>query len=129
MDKSPIDAGLRAVWAIFRPELREETRRRTKVIRNLPESVCPDNKVTPELAARKNLRLAPIVVGGGRVPGAVRAPRARRGAGGDLHRPGKRGPALGITLILATQRPDAKSLPTGISANAILRFRLKVMGQ
>jgi S-DNA-T family DNA segregation ATPase FtsK/SpoIIIE len=25
----------------------------------------------------------------------------------------KRGPALGIILILATQRPDAKSLPTG----------------
>ena len=44
MDKSPIDAGLRAVWAIFQPELREETRRRTKVIRNLPESVCPTTR-------------------------------------------------------------------------------------
>ena len=41
----------------------------------------------------------------------------------------KRGPALGIFLILATQRPDAKSLPTGISANAVLRMCLKVMGQ
>ena len=41
----------------------------------------------------------------------------------------KRGPALGIVLILATQRPDAKSLPTGISANAVLRMCLKVMGQ
>src|SRR5205807_9844407 len=34
----------------------------------------------------------------------------------------------GITLILATQRPDANSIPTGISANAVLRFCLKVMG-
>jgi S-DNA-T family DNA segregation ATPase FtsK/SpoIIIE len=41
----------------------------------------------------------------------------------------KRGPATGIALVLATQRPDAKSLPTGISANAVLRFCLKVMGQ
>ena len=41
----------------------------------------------------------------------------------------KRGPATGIILILATQRPDAKSLPTGISANAVLRMCLKVMGQ
>ena len=41
----------------------------------------------------------------------------------------KRGPATGIVLILATQRPDAKSLPTGISANAVLRMCLKVMGQ
>lgn len=41
----------------------------------------------------------------------------------------KRGPALGITVLLATQRPDSKSLPTGISANATLRWCLKVMGQ
>ena len=40
----------------------------------------------------------------------------------------KRGPAVGMVLILATQRPDAKSLPTGISANAALRLCLKVMG-
>jgi S-DNA-T family DNA segregation ATPase FtsK/SpoIIIE len=32
-------------------------------------------------------------------------------------------------LVLATQRPDAKSLPTGVSANVSLRFCLKVAGQ
>ena len=31
--------------------------------------------------------------------------------------------------MLATQRPDAKSLPTGISANVSTRFCLKVQGQ
>jgi hypothetical protein len=41
----------------------------------------------------------------------------------------KRGPALGILIMLATQRPDAKSIPTGISANAVLRLCLKVQGQ
>jgi S-DNA-T family DNA segregation ATPase FtsK/SpoIIIE len=41
----------------------------------------------------------------------------------------RRGPALGIVPAFATQRPDAKSLPTAISANAVLRFCLKVMGQ
>ena len=40
----------------------------------------------------------------------------------------RRGPAAGIIPIFATQRPDAKSLPTGISGNAVLRFCLKVMG-
>jgi S-DNA-T family DNA segregation ATPase FtsK/SpoIIIE len=39
----------------------------------------------------------------------------------------RRGPATGIIVVFATQRPDAKSLPTGISGNAILRFALKVM--
>ncbi|WIV60017.1 FtsK/SpoIIIE domain-containing protein [Amycolatopsis nalaikhensis] len=109
-------------------ELREEMRRRTKVIRALPESVCPDNKVTPELAARKDLRLAPIVVGVDECQ--VWFEHDKHGAEFeeicvDL---AKRGPALGIILILATQRPDAKSLPTGISANAILRYCLKVQG-
>jgi S-DNA-T family DNA segregation ATPase FtsK/SpoIIIE len=31
----------------------------------------------------------------------------------------KRGPVLGFVLIVATQRPDTKSLPTGISAKRI----------
>jgi S-DNA-T family DNA segregation ATPase FtsK/SpoIIIE len=41
----------------------------------------------------------------------------------------KRGPATGIVLLLATQRPDSKSIPTQISDNAIFRFCLKVAGQ
>jgi len=40
----------------------------------------------------------------------------------------RRGPSVGIVPLFATQRPDAKSLPTGISANAVLRFCLKVIG-
>lgn len=41
----------------------------------------------------------------------------------------KRGRALGVMLILATQRPDKDSLPTGVSANVGTRFCLRVMGQ
>ena len=37
--------------------------------------------------------------------------------------------ALGTILLLATQRPDKDSLPTGISANVGIRFCLRVMGQ
>ena len=94
-----------------------------KVIRGLPRDICPESKVTPELADRKSLGLHPIVHRRRRVPEVVRAPRATarssRSICTDLV---KRGPALGIMLILATQRPDAKSLPTGISANAVLRL-------
>jgi DNA segregation ATPase FtsK/SpoIIIE, S-DNA-T family len=32
-------------------------------------------------------------------------------------------------LIIATQRPDKASLPTGVSGNVSTRFCLKVMGQ
>jgi len=41
----------------------------------------------------------------------------------------KIGPAFGVFLVLATQRPDAQSLPTGVSSNVSQRFALKVMDQ
>jgi S-DNA-T family DNA segregation ATPase FtsK/SpoIIIE len=109
--------------------LREEMRRRTKVIRGLPRDICPENKVTPDLAARRSLGLHPVTIGVDECQVMFEHPQ--HGAEfeeicTDLV---KRGPALGITLILATQRPDAKAIPTGISANAVLRICLKVMGQ
>ncbi|MBT2440064.1 cell division protein FtsK [Streptomyces sp. ISL-36] len=110
-------------------ELKEELRRRAKVIKSLPRSRCPESKVTPALADDKSLGLHPIVVGFDECQ--VPFEHAEHGAEieaicTDLV---KRGPALGIVTLFGTQRPDAKSLPTGISANAILRFCLKVMGQ
>ena len=67
--------------------------------------------MTPELASDKRLGLHPIVDRRRRVPGAVRAPRVRRGDGAIATDLAKRGPALGIMQMLATQRPDAKSIP------------------
>ena len=109
--------------------LREEMRRRTKVIRGLPRDICPENKVTPELASNRSLRLHPIVIPVDECQ--VMFDHPQHGAefeeiATDLT---KRGPALGIELLLATQRPDAKSIPTPISAAAVLRICLKVMGQ
>ncbi|MET9654610.1 cell division protein FtsK [Streptomyces sp. NPDC006460] len=110
-------------------ELRDELRRRAKMIRSLPRDICPESKVTSELANMKNLGLHPIVVGVDECQVWFEHPK--HGAEfeeicTDLV---KRGPATGIVLLLATQRPDAKALPTGISANASARFCLKVMGQ
>ncbi|GAB3914630.1 cell division protein FtsK [Kibdelosporangium lantanae] len=109
--------------------LREELRRRAKVIRELPKDLCPENKVTPDLSSKKSLGLHPIVIGVDECQ--VWFEHSDYGKEfeeicTDLV---KRGPALGIILILATQRPDAKSIPTGIAANAIMRYCLKVSGQ
>ena len=109
--------------------LREELRRRTKVIRGLPRDICPENKVTPDLAAKKSLGLHPVTVLVDECQVMFEHPQ--HGAefeeiATDLV---KRGPALGMLIWLAIQRPDAKSIPTGISANAVLRMCLKVMGQ
>ncbi|MEW1720847.1 cell division protein FtsK [Streptomyces sp. NPDC093109] len=110
-------------------ELRKELRRRAKMIRSLPRDVCPESKVTSELANKPTLGLHPIVIGVDECQVWFEHPK--HGAEfeeicTDLV---KRGPATGIVLLLATQRPDAKALPTGISANASARFCLKVMGQ
>ncbi|MEU3441793.1 cell division protein FtsK [Streptomyces griseoincarnatus] len=108
-------------------ELREELRRRAKVIRGLPSHRCPESKVTPALASDKTLGLHPIVVGFDE----CQVPFEHEKYGAELESictdVAKRGPALGIVGMFATQRPDAKSLPPGISNNAVLRFCLKVM--
>lgn len=110
-------------------ELRDELRRRTKVIRGLPRDLCPESKVTAELAGKPSLGLFPIVLGVDECQVWFEHPIH----GGEFEQictdVVKRGPAVGIIVVLATQRPDAKSLPTGISANASVRFCLKVMGQ
>ncbi|MET7731605.1 cell division protein FtsK [Streptomyces sp. NPDC005402] len=109
-------------------EIKAELRRRAKVIKALPRSRCPESKVTPALANDKSLGLHPVAISIDECQ--VLFEHEKYGAElesicTDIT---KRGPALGIIGMYATQRPDAKSLPTGISANAVLRFALKVMG-
>jgi DNA segregation ATPase FtsK/SpoIIIE, S-DNA-T family len=109
--------------------LQAELRRRARVIRDLPRDLCPENKVTPHLAGLRSYRLHPIVVEVDECQRWFEHPTygsELQAISEDLVR---RGPAFGIIAIFATQRPDAKSLPTAISANAVLRFCLKVMGQ
>lgn len=121
-DVEEIEYGLAAMR-----ELRTEMRRRTKVIQSLPLDRVRESKVTPELASDKSLGLHPIVL----VVDECQRWFEHKDHGQELTEIAedlvRRGPALGIIAVFATQRPDAKSLPTGISGNAILRFALKVM--
>ncbi|MFW6721013.1 cell division protein FtsK [Streptomyces sp. MAR4 CNY-716] len=110
-------------------EVREELRRRTKVIRSLPRDICPESKVTSELASKRSLGLHPITIGVDECQVLFEHPEHGKEFEEICTDLVKRGPATGIVLLLATQRPDAKALPTGISANASARWCLKVMGQ
>lgn len=106
-----------------------EMRRRYALLRRLPKEVCPEAKVTDELASDRSLGLHPIFAAYDETQ--VMFEHATHGKRieqlvTDLV---KRGPAVGIMVWLATQRPDSTSIPTGISANAVLRVCLKVMGQ
>ena len=108
-------------------DLRAEMSRRYKVVRSLPERICPEGKVTPALAERKDLGLHPIVLAIDETHYAFEHPEYGKQIEADVTDLVKRGPAVGIIVILATQRPDAKSIPPGISTSAVLRFALKVM--
>jgi len=115
-------ASLRQVYEV-------ELIRRAETIRRLPTDLRPENKVTPQLAAKRSLGLHPLVFIIDECQEAFSHPTHKDEFDRYATAITKRGPALGIILLLATQRPDAKSLPTGISSNIGIRFCLRVMGQ
>jgi S-DNA-T family DNA segregation ATPase FtsK/SpoIIIE len=109
--------------------LRQECVRRAKTIKGLPRAVCPENKVTSQLASRPELGLHPLVVAIDECQELFSHPEFGAEAGELAEKNIKLGRALGIILLLATQRPDARSLPTGVSANVGIRLCHRVMGQ
>jgi S-DNA-T family DNA segregation ATPase FtsK/SpoIIIE len=109
--------------------LRAELERRSAALKRIDKSERPDGKVTRELAARQSLRLRPIVAVFDEVQNLLMHPQLGAQAAEDAAYVIRIGRAYGIVLVLATQRPDATSLPTAISGNMSARFCLKVPGQ
>ncbi|MEU9185933.1 cell division protein FtsK [Streptomyces sp. NPDC048484] len=107
----------------------KDLERRAKVISSLPKDKCPENKVTPQLAANRSLGLHPLVLAIDECQELFSHEKYGKEAGSLCTSIIKRGRALGVILLLATQRPDKDSLPPAISANVGTRFCLRVMGQ
>ncbi|GAA3759614.1 S-DNA-T family DNA segregation ATPase FtsK/SpoIIIE [Spinactinospora alkalitolerans] len=110
-------------------EVRKELLRRADVIANLPRDICPENKVTPELAAKKTLGLHPILIGIDECQMLFEHKQYGEEAGAIAEEIIRLGPALGIILVVATQRPDKDAIPTGVASNVGLRMCFKVTGQ
>jgi DNA segregation ATPase FtsK/SpoIIIE, S-DNA-T family len=108
-------------------EVQGEVRRRSKVIRELPRELAPESKITPQLVKLRQYRLHPIVIAVDECQRWFEHPEHGKEFEAICDDLVRRAPAVGIMLLLATQRPDARSLPKGISANAVLRLCLKVM--
>jgi len=116
-------------------DLKEEVERRAELLENLTRAgKCRESKVTPELARDKSLGLHPVVyvidecqlcfdTGSG----------AAKKLGDEITELAEYivrvGPAAGVSMIPATQRPDSNSLPAGIRANVQYRFCLRVADQ
>lgn len=109
-------------------EVHGELERRAAVLAKLPRHIVPDGKVTPELA-RSHKALRPLVMVVDEAQEVFSHSEFGDEAGKLAEAIIKRGRALAVILVLATQRPDAKSLPTGVSTNVGVRFCLRVMDQ
>jgi S-DNA-T family DNA segregation ATPase FtsK/SpoIIIE len=110
-------------------QLRREVERRTEALKALPRDLCPDKRVTREIADRRHLGLYPIVCVIDECQNLFAHPKFGGQAAEDAVFIIKIGRAFGVILVLATQRPDKESLPTGISGNVSIRFCLRVAGQ
>ncbi|MGW6505114.1 cell division protein FtsK [Nonomuraea angiospora] len=109
--------------------LRKEVMRRAEVLKTLPPDLCPDKRVTRQIADLRTRGLHPLVAIFDECQNLFAHEEYGEQAGRDAEFVIKLGRALGVVLILATQRPDKRSLPTGVSANVSIRFCLRVAGQ
>jgi S-DNA-T family DNA segregation ATPase FtsK/SpoIIIE len=99
---------------------------RAATLARLPRHMVPENKVTPELAARRDLGLHPVLLA---IDEAQELFESEHRAEAETLMKAiiKRGPALGIMLVLSTQKPEKDAIPTSITSNMGMRLALRVM--
>ena len=109
--------------------LRTELDRRSVSMKKVPDAEKPDGKVTRAMAAKRSLRLYPIVATFDEIQNVFMHPQYGDQAKADAAYVMRLGRAYGIILILATQRPDRESMPPAVSGVTTNRFCLKVPDQ
>jgi len=123
-----------AAWLV---ELVTEVQGRYRRMRELDNEICPESKITPAMSRDPalNMPITGIFIDEVQVPLEERTPIKVQGKtipageyiGELLTWLAKKGPAAGIVLVLATQRPDTKTIPSGLRAVLGSRFALRVM--
>ncbi|MEV7548494.1 cell division protein FtsK [Amycolatopsis sp. NPDC089917] len=118
-------------------ELVAEVQSRFRRMRDLDDLTCPESKVTPEMSRDKalDMPITAIFIDEVQVPLEDRTSievQGKRLTAGEyvgelLTWLAKKGPAAGVVLVLATQRPDSKTIPSGLRAVLGSRFALRVM--
>ncbi len=123
-----------AAWLV---ELVTEVQSRFRRMRDLDNDTCPESKITPVVSRdlSLNMPITGIFIDEVQVPLEERTPVKVQGKmipvgqyiGELLTWLAKKGPAAGIVLVLATQRPDTKTIPSALRAVLGSRFALRVM--
>jgi len=121
----------------FLIELVAEVQSRFARMATLDDEVCPESKITPAISRDPSLNMPITTVIIDEVQVYLEDP-TRVVVGGKKTTMGayiadlltylaKKGPAAGIVVILATQRPDSTTIPSRLRAVLGSRFALRVM--
>ncbi|MBV8542227.1 MAG: cell division protein FtsK [Pseudonocardiales bacterium] len=118
-------------------ELVAEVQSRFARMATLDDEVCPESKITPAMSRDPNLGMPITAVIIDEVHVFLENPTREQIGGkkttlGDyitdlLTYLARKGPAAGIVVILATQRPDSNTIPSRLRAVLGSRFALRVM--
>jgi S-DNA-T family DNA segregation ATPase FtsK/SpoIIIE len=123
------DAALAVGMGILTWGLAEAERRGERIRRARERGEAPEGKVTPELAARPGSGLHPVVIVIDEVHELFGDPIVGKEAAVAAERLIKRGRALGLVVVLATQIPDRSSLPPNITRCVTVRWCMAVQDQ
>ncbi|MFD4999839.1 P-loop NTPase family protein [Streptomyces buecherae] len=93
-------------------ELLAEMERRFALFRGLPTSICPEGKLTPQIIEKYRMPFIFLTVDELQEAFLAMDDKDREAVVDDLGRIARRGPAAGFISNYASQRPDAKSVPT-----------------
>lgn len=105
------DDAIEAFIAMLK-ELLAEMERRFTLLRGLPTSICPEGKLTPAIIEKYRMPFIFITVDELQECFLAVDDKMREEIVDDLGRLARRGPAAGFISNYASQRPDAKSVPT-----------------
>jgi S-DNA-T family DNA segregation ATPase FtsK/SpoIIIE len=118
-------------------ELVAEVQSRFARMATLDDEICPESKITPAISRDTSLEMPITAVIIDEVQVFLENP-TRQQIGGKKTTLGeyvadlltylvRKGPAAGIVIILATQRPDSNTIPSRLRAVLGSRFALRVM--
>jgi S-DNA-T family DNA segregation ATPase FtsK/SpoIIIE len=108
-------------------ELVADMNARYERLRAMPRELCPEAKVTPAITRNRRLNMPLTLVAIDEVQRYLEHPDHGRAILGALTDLAKVGPAVGIMLLLATQKPSSEVLPDDLRGQIGTRFALKVM--
>ncbi|MGC5018988.1 cell division protein FtsK [Micromonospora sp. DT47] len=125
VDDQALGVGMEILaWGLAEAERRGERIRKAR-----ERGEAPEGKVTPELAARRGSGLHPVVIVIDEAHELFGDTTVGKEAAMAAERLIKRGRALGIIIVLATQIPDKTSLPPNITRCVTVRWCMAVQDQ